>query len=107
MTSDLFNKRYRLQQEIGRGGMGIVYRAKDRLTGQTVALKRVMKPAEELILTSASSSVDRRLALAQEFQLLASLRHPHIISVLDYGFNEENQPYFTMDLVENPVNVLE
>ena len=42
-----------------------------------------------------------RLALANEFRLLASLRHPHIISVLDYGF-EGDDPYFTMELMESP-----
>ncbi len=105
MDSLAFNSRYRLDQEIGRGGMGVVYRAVDRLSGQNVALKRVMKPTEELIFTTASDSVDRRLALAQEFQLLASLRHPNIISVLDYGFNVDHLPYFTMDLLHNPVTV--
>lgn len=107
MESLLYNKRYRLEHEIGRGGMGIVYRAEDRLSGQRVAVKRVMKATEELLITSISDSTDRRLALAQEFQLLASLRHPNIISVLDYGFDDEQLPYFTMDLLENPVTVTE
>src|SRR5262249_7570282 len=107
METTVYNKRYRLEQEIGRGGMGIVFRAVDRLTGQSVALKRVTKPTEELIFTSASDTIDRRLALAQEFQLLASLRHPNIISVLDYGFDEEQTPYFTMDLLAKPVTVWE
>ncbi|MEL6177679.1 MAG: serine/threonine-protein kinase, partial [Myxococcota bacterium] len=40
-----------------------------------------------------------RVALAQEFSVLASLRHPNIISVLDYGFDDEYQPYLTMELV--------
>src|SRR5712692_8358103 len=105
VVSSLFSQRYRLAREIGRGGMGVVYRAADRLSGQDVALKRVTKPSEELIFTSASASADRQLALAQEFQLLASLRHPNIISVLDYGFDDEHRPYFTMDLLENPVTV--
>src|SRR5258707_7005455 len=105
VISSLFSQRYRLASEIGRGGMGVVYRATDRLSGQDVALKRVTKPSEELIFTSASASADRQLALAQEFQLLASLRHPNIISVLDYGFDDEQMPYFTMDLLENPVTV--
>ena len=40
-----------------------------------------------------------RMALAQEFRTLAALRHPHIISVLDYGFVEQSQPFFTMELL--------
>ena len=38
-----------------------------------------------------------RLLLTQEFHTLASLRHPHIISVLDYGFDTAQQPFFTME----------
>ncbi len=38
-----------------------------------------------------------RLLLTQEFHTLASLRHPHIISVLDYGFDRAQQPFFTME----------
>jgi len=40
------------------------------------------------------------LALAREFHTLASLRHPHIISVLDYGFDRDGQPFYTMELLE-------
>ena len=38
------------------------------------------------------------MALAREFKVLASLRHPNIISVLDYGFDDESQPYITMEV---------
>ena len=41
----------------------------------------------------------QRLALAQEFRTLAALRHPNIISVLDYGFDGDQQPFFTMELL--------
>ena len=46
-------------------------------------------------------SVWARLALAHEFRTLASVRHPHIISVLDYGFAARGQPFFTMQLLEH------
>ena len=39
------------------------------------------------------------MALAREFRTLASIRHPHIISVLDYGFGPAREPYFTMELL--------
>lgn len=42
-----------------------------------------------------------RLHLTHEFRTLAGLRHPHIVSVLDYGFDRHRQPYFTMELLEN------
>ncbi len=40
-----------------------------------------------------------RLALAQEFRTLAALRHPNVISVLDYGFDANNRPFYTMELL--------
>ena len=48
-----------------------------------------------------------RMALAQEFHTLASLRHPHIISVLDYGFDSELRPYFTMEFISGARSLLE
>lgn len=97
------NKRYRLQAPLGVGSMGSVYRAIDRLTGETVALKRMRA------LTDHAETVTSvlRLALANEFQMLASLRHPHIISVLDYGFDHQQQPYFTMEFVETAQTILQ
>lgn len=94
-------KRYELLERLGAGGMGVVYKALDRLTDQYVALKRV-----RLSNTVQSAEVDTRLALAQEFQVLASLRHPHIITVLDFGFDDSGNPYVVMDLLDKPENLL-
>src|SRR5262249_17948115 len=98
---NLIGNRYQLLDKIGEGGMGAVYRATDRLDGSTVALKRVTTPGEQLQFNSKGDSGNFRLALAQEFRVLASLRHPNIISVLDYGFDAERQPYFTMELLNS------
>lgn len=100
------NRRYDIAEELGKGGMGVVYRAVDRLTGDVVALKRVTVPGEQLQFASITANDDFRIALAQEFKTLASLRHPHIISVLDYGFDALRQPYFTMELLDNPQTIL-
>jgi hypothetical protein len=83
-------RRYLLLDLIVQGGMGRVYRAVDRLTGQTVALKRVLLGARSDL--PPARSLD---ALAQEFRTLSTLRHPNINSVLDYGFDAEHRPYFT------------
>ncbi|MBC7812242.1 MAG: AAA family ATPase [Burkholderiales bacterium] len=107
MAAVVIGKRYLLEEQLGVGGMGAVYRAIDRLSGQPVALKRVTTPTEHLAFMSRTDSGDTMLALAHEFQMLASLRHPHIISVLDYGFDDEKHPYFTMDLLENPETLIE
>lgn len=102
----LIAQRYLLQDTLGSGGMGAVYRALDRLSGQTVALKQVAAPTQHASTPRRNDSVTMRLSLAQEFKILASLRHPHIISVLDYGFHpDENgkpSPFFTMELLEQP-----
>src|SRR5579871_230233 len=78
--SPLIGSRYRLEAQLGHGGMGTVYRALDDLTGEEVALKRVLTPTQDLQFTSrisnnstASESTNLRLALAQEFHTLASL----------------------------------
>jgi tRNA A-37 threonylcarbamoyl transferase component Bud32/tetratricopeptide (TPR) repeat protein len=101
MTTDFIQHRYRLIKQLGTGGMGEVHAAYDRLTRQHIALKRVHIPAQQLHFNSKADSTDFRLALAQEFRALSSLRHPHIISVLDYGFDQQ-QPYFTMELLDAP-----
>jgi hypothetical protein len=102
VDSTPIGQRYEILNLLGTGGMGSIYRAYDRLSGQTVALKRVA--VASLPATDTSSLL---LALAQEFRLLASLRHPHIISVFDYGFDSARQPYFIMELLNQPQTLLD
>ena len=61
--------RYLLHTTIGQGGMGIVYRATDRLTGREVALKSVIADLEALNIDDSLQASDFRLALAREFKL--------------------------------------
>src|SRR5262245_47664691 len=124
MPDELIGGRYELIGRLGAGGMGEVFRARDRLTDEVVALKRTMQlPTDvsdtaatlgagetwilgeretDLVRTSRRDSEQTqiaRLALASEFRVLSSLRHPNIISVLDYGFEKTGLPYFTMQLL--------
>lgn len=92
--------RYERRAEIGRGGMGVVYRARDRLTGRDVALKGVNVPA------SQQFDEDHAVALIREFQVQSVLRHPYIISVLDYGFDAEGAPFYTMELIEGAEDIV-
>jgi predicted ATPase/tRNA A-37 threonylcarbamoyl transferase component Bud32 len=103
----VIGRRYQLEARLGVGNMGEVYRATDLLTGQPLALKRVRVMPEPAPSGMDTEGLHLRLALAHEFQLLASLRHPHIIHVLDYGFDDDRQPYFTMELLENAQTILE
>ncbi len=85
----VLRQRYRLDSEIGRGGMGIVYRATDLELMREVAIK---------VLPHTSSSPDARERLLREARAAAALNHPHIISVHDVG-EAEGMPFFVMELV--------
>jgi len=98
------NKRYQIIKKLGAGGMGEVFLAYDRLNIKNVALKKILFHTHG---DAHKDSLSRRESFAHEFALLASLRHPYIISVLDYGFDESGSPFFTMELVDNPLSLLE
>jgi tetratricopeptide (TPR) repeat protein len=109
VDGEVVGGRYRILGYLGRGGAGSVWRAQDLLTSSLVALKRLHRTLEDLARLppggSATPSLAARhelaLSLAHEFQTLASVRHPHVISVLDYGFDAERRPYLAMDLLED------
>ncbi|MEM9774635.1 MAG: AAA family ATPase [Chloroflexota bacterium] len=108
--AETINGRYEIQETLGFGGMGVVFRALDRLSGQTSALKRVRLDSELKFVNAISlydTEEQMRLGLAREFQILAGLRHPNIISVLDYGFDAERQPYYTMTYLPQAQTILE
>jgi serine/threonine protein kinase len=83
---------YRVLDEIGRGGMAVVYRAvrDDDLFHKTVALKLLSAVGSEVLL--------RRFF--QERQILGRLQHPNIAAVFDGGATEEGQPYLVMELID-------
>lgn len=91
------NGRYVVHKLLGQGGMGRVYRAHDRLTDQAVALKQVNIDSATL---QGADHAEFLAGLADEFATLAALRHPHIIEVLDYGF-DAGSPYYTMTLMQD------
>ncbi|MEM9775044.1 MAG: protein kinase [Chloroflexota bacterium] len=107
---EIINGRFVLRKEIGSGGMGVVIKALDRLIGKTVALKRVnlnpqTQSTDSFIARSKQGKL--RVILAKEFQILAGLRHPNIISVLDYGFDSNKQPFYTMTYLAKSQTILE
>lgn len=79
---DVTGTRYELESEIGRGGMGVVYAARDRQLDRRVALK---------ILDSA--------ALAGEAQLIARLEHPAIVPIYEAGTLPDGRAFYAMKLV--------
>lgn len=101
-SPELIGSRYELIRRLDSGGMGEVYHAYDRLDGQNVALKRLLTDVEAhgTGVTTIGNTQDERMSIAREFRTLASLRHPSIINVLDYGFDDSQRPYFTMTLLQ-------
>lgn len=75
MSGDLIIGRYRTEREIGRGGMGIVFRAYDTLLGRVVALK---------MLLSEPSSAESHSPLVREARAASILSHPGIATVYDF-----------------------
>jgi serine/threonine protein kinase/tetratricopeptide (TPR) repeat protein len=79
---------YRLIALLGRGGMGIVYRAEELQSGRSVALKSVLLPEPKLLPR-----------IRREVQALSRLRHPGIVRILSSGVHQ-GLPWYAMELVE-------
>ena len=86
---------YRIEEELGRGGMGVVYRATREVGGteQRVALK--------LIRTEVPHRQDPAglARFRQEREVLAGLEHPHVARLLDAGDTDDGAPYLAMEFV--------
>lgn len=81
--------RYLLEAQIGKGGMGVVYRALDVKTERSVALK--------LLLDLDPKALAR---FRREARAAAALRHPHIVDVLDFDMDDPSGAYIVMELVD-------
>ena len=82
---------YRILEQIGSGGMGEVYRARDERLGRDVALK--------LIRPASSQNPDHLRRFEQEARAAAALSHPNILAIYDVGF-EGTTPYIVSELLE-------
>src|SRR5262245_46107567 len=82
--------RYRLTQKLATGGMGVVYRAERLQIGRTVAIKFLHR--------TFAGHEDARRRFETEAKAMARLAHPHCVSVIDFGVEDE-LPYVVMDFV--------
>ncbi|MFJ2304759.1 serine/threonine-protein kinase [Streptomyces sp. NPDC087787] len=87
--------RYRLEARLGRGGMGIVWRATDQLLERRVAVKEL--PLDETL--SAEETALQRERTLREARAIARLRHPHLVVVYDVVVQDE-RPYIVMELID-------
>ncbi|MBI1982686.1 MAG: protein kinase, partial [Acidobacteria bacterium] len=84
--------RYEINEVLGKGGMGVVYRAFDSVVKREIALKTVLDIADAKALE----------LFQREYEVLASISHPNIVEIFDLGSYEEKGesiPYFVMPLL--------
>jgi eukaryotic-like serine/threonine-protein kinase len=76
--------------ELGRGGMGVVYKARHRRLNRVVALK--------MILGGTHAGPGERVRFLAEAEAVAAVQHPHIVSLLEFG-EHQGLPFFTLEFV--------
>ena len=79
---------YEILEEIGRGGMGVIYRARQQHSRRIVAVKR--------ILAHQVTSHETLVRFRREAEAVASLEHPNILPIYEVSESEEGLPYFSM-----------
>jgi hypothetical protein len=83
---------YRLEEKLGHGGMGEVWRARHRLLARPAAIK--------LIRPSAGGSPEAVRRFEREAQVIAGLRSPHTVDLFDFGIADDGAFYYVMELLE-------
>src|SRR4030095_8682589 len=79
---------YQILEEIGRGGMGVIYRARQRHSRRIVALKRM--------LSFQADSQETLARFRREAEAVASLDHPNILPIYEVSEGEDGLPFFSM-----------
>jgi serine/threonine-protein kinase len=87
---DIVASRYRLIGQLGKGSMGVVWAAEDRVNQQVVALKTVLP----------SHSAKHANKLLSEADVLEQLDHPGVCLILDRGYLEDGRPFYTMPYIK-------
>lgn len=91
--AEMLSNRFQVLSELGRGGMGTVYRVLDTLQGdREVALKTIQG--------QHAIGEESRLRFKEEFLAMVRLRHPNTIEVYDYGQLDQQTQFLTMEVVE-------
>ena len=83
---------YVVELELGRGGMGVVYRAKQTRLNRIIALK--------MVLTGGYAVPQERQRFRREAEAVATLQHPNIVQIYDVG-DADGRPFFTMEYVDS------
>jgi len=90
MANVILDSKFQILNLLGQGGMGAVYRARHLNLDKDIALKT---------FKTRNTSVQAIERFNREVRAVAKLDHPNIIQVFDSGITEQNQPYYTMELL--------
>ena len=93
MVQDTLGQRYTIEAELGRGGMGVVYRAKDKQLDRQVALK--------FLGTLVDNNEEYRLRFVREAKTAAKINHPNIVAIYDISASQ-GKAYIAMEFIEGP-----
>jgi|GEM_PF-910330 len=88
----VLGKRFRIEQRVGEGGMGAVFRATDLKTGQPVALKT--------LLPAAAKDPALRRRFEREAKILQKVEHPNFVRFLEYGSGSSDPAYVVMEFLD-------
>jgi serine/threonine-protein kinase len=89
---------YHLEERLGQGGMGEVWRARHRLLARPAAIKLIRPSLAGDPREGVSEEARRRFE--REAQVIASLRSPHTVDLFDFGIGEDGTFYYVMELLE-------
>jgi serine/threonine-protein kinase len=92
LVGKVIGSKYQILSFLGKGGMSVVYKAKQHPINRIVALKMLLAH-----LSKNEGSVKRFL---QEATAAGQLTHPNVVNVFDFGLTEDGQPYLVMDFVQ-------
>lgn len=84
-------QRYDIHEELGQGGMSVVYRGRDTTLDREVAVK--------VLHDHLAKEFENRERFRREAQAIARLQHPHILDVYDYSDEEDDQSYIVMEYI--------
>lgn len=87
----VLGRRFRIEELLGQGGMGTVYRAIDLATNQPVAVKTLLPASQH------DSALRRRFA--REAEIIERLQHPNFVKLIEYGQHEGEPSYVAMELL--------
>ena len=90
LVGSVLDGRYRIEQRLSQGGMGIVYRARHAVLDSALAVKVLLRP----------QGPEDQQRFLQEARAASLVRNPHVVDIIDVGFTPEGLAYMAMELID-------